>query len=413
MNILCLMGLFPEEYEDEILRDSLSGVQNAANKLQWAIVEGLSSIDNIRTNILNSLFIGSYPRKYKKAIIPSFAFQVKGKTCGMNVGFLNLCGIKYISKYYGLKKKLDQWIKNDVDKEKIIIAYAMTSPVVELLRYVKKKYPNVKCILFVPDLPEYMDITNKSILYNIVKKRHISHLRRNIGEIDGYVFLTDYMKEWFEGDVSYTVIEGIYKAPQDVSETLVSKEKVILYAGGLNEQYGVKDLVEAFLKTRQDDWKLELIGDGPLLPALRQMASNHPYLVIRGSLPNCDVLKRQKQASILVNPRRGEQAFTKYSFPSKTIEYLASGTPMIGYKLPGIPDEYFEYIYEALPVEHGLEDCLKKVMLLSEQERNEFGLSAKRFIQNEKNANKQCAKIIELIDCIHINSASQESRGNR
>lgn len=413
MNVLCLMGLFPEEYQDEILRDSLSGVQNAANKLQWAIVDGLINQENTRVGVLNSLFIGSYPRKYKKAFIPSFPFQVDGKELGINVGFLNLPGLKYLSKYRGLKKKIRQWVKGDADEEKVIIAYAMTSPVVELLCYTKKKYPSVKCVLFVPDLPEYMDVANKSFLYNIIKKCHISHLRRNIKEIDGYVFLTDYMKEWFGEDVCYTVVEGIYRGPQEPSEAPVSKAKVILYAGGLSEQYGVLDLVNAFLKVREEDWTLELIGDGSLLPHLKQMAVDHPWLVIRGLLPNSEVLKRQKQASVLVNPRRGEQAFTKYSFPSKTIEYLASGTPMVGYRLPGIPDEYFEYIYEVSPDEHGLEDCLKKVMLLSERERNEFGLSAKHFIQNEKNAAKQCANIMVLIEGIMTRCTNPKNRGSK
>ena len=413
MNVLCLMGLFPKEYEDEILKDSLSGVQNAANKLQWAIVDGLNNSENIQTRILNSLFIGSYPRKYKKAIIPSFPFQVGGKELGMNVGFWNLPGIKYLSKYHGLKKKLDQWIKSDANGEKVVIAYALTSPVVELLRYIKKKYPSVKCVLFVPDLPEYMDVTNKSLLYSIIKKWHISHLRKNIKEIDGYVFLTDYMKEWFDWDICYTVVEGIYKTPPNSSETEISKEKVILYAGGLNEQYGVLALVDAFLKTKEKEWTLELVGDGPLLPTLKRIAVDHPDLVIRGLLPNSEVLKRQKQVSLLVNPRRGEQVFTKYSFPSKTIEYMASGTPMVGYRLPGIPDEYFEYIYEVSPYDHGLEECLKKVMLLSEQERNEFGLSAKHFIQTEKNEAKQCAKILKLVESLVMRCANPESRGSK
>lgn len=400
MDILCLMGLFPEEYEAEILKASLSGVQNAANKLQWAIVDGLNNQENAQISILNSLFVGSYPRKYKKAIIPSFVFQVKGKQQGMNVGFLNLPFIKFLSKYCGLKKRLNQWAQSDTDGKKVLIAYAMTSPVVELLNAVKNKYPNVKCILFVPDLPEYMDVTNKSLLYSIVKKRHISHLRRNMNRIDGYVFLTEYMKEWFDREVCYTVVEGIYKETPNSPEEPTGKEKVVLYAGGLSEQYGVLELVDAFLHAKEEGWKLELVGDGPLLPALKQLEQEHDCLLVRGLLPNSEVLKRQKQVSILVNPRKGQQTFTKYSFPSKTIEYMASGTPMVGYRLPGIPEEYFEHIYEATPEAGGLEACLKKVMLLSEQERNQFGLSAKQFIQKEKNATKQCAKIMELIESI-------------
>ena len=47
-DIVCLTGLFPEEYVDEINKYSLTGVQNAANKLQWGIVKGLDGLGENR-----------------------------------------------------------------------------------------------------------------------------------------------------------------------------------------------------------------------------------------------------------------------------------------------------------------------------------------------------------------------------
>lgn len=44
-------------------------------------------------------------------------------------------------------------------------------------------------------------------------------------------------------------------------------------------------------------------------------------------VPNSGVLKAQSESEILVNPRNDNNEFTKYSFPSKVIEYLGSGTP--------------------------------------------------------------------------------------
>ena len=90
MECLCLMGLFPKEYESTILNDSVYGIQNAANKLQWAIVDGLKEQKDVHLSVLNSLYIGSFPRKYKKMRIPSFSFKVGSTEEGYNVGFINI-----------------------------------------------------------------------------------------------------------------------------------------------------------------------------------------------------------------------------------------------------------------------------------------------------------------------------------
>ena len=398
MNILFLTGLFPLNYEHEIIRNSLSGVQNAANKLQWAIVDGLNDQPDVNLTIVNSVFIGSYPLRYKKLVIPSFAFNIGDKGQGINVGFFNIPVLKYFSKYFGLKRKVDGWIASRKDSEMVIIAYAMTSPIVELLNYVKKRYPQIKCILIVPDLPEFMDVTNKSLLYSLVKRMHVQHLKKKVGLVNGFVLLTDHMKEWFADEVAYTVVEGVCSCGNISPCKRSNKEKVILYSGGLCEEYGVLDLVNAFLSIGNEDWGIEIIGDGPLLDSLKQVSIENNQIVIRGPLPNVEVVKRQKEVSILINPRKPHQEFTKYSFPSKTIEYMASGTPMIGYRLPGIPDEYFNYMFEVPSKDDGLKTCLNQVMMLSELERIQKGMEAKKFVLNEKNPQRQCEKIIHLIN---------------
>ena len=135
-----------------------------------------------------------------------------------------------------------------------------------------------------------------------------------------------------------------------------------------------------------------------MLAKLKEIADRERFISVRGVLPNAEVLKRQKQVSVLVNPRKANRDFTKYSFPSKTIEYMASGTPMMGYRLHGVPDEYYEYIFEIAEEENGLENCLKKVMTLSSDERERVGMLAERFIRYEKNGVKQCRKIIDLVE---------------
>lgn len=398
MEILCLMGLFPNEYENQILSDSISGVQNAANKLQWSIVDGLCMQENVDLHIVNSVFVGSFPTKYRNFLIPSFEFSFGDGLNGKNTGFLNLPLIKFFSKYFHVKKELDRWLAENGDKERVVIAYAMTTPWIELLDYIKSKAPDVKCVLIVPDLPEYMDFSKRSLFRKILKNKHIKHLHKKVDAIDGYVLLTEYMRDWFEKEIKYTVVEGIYSNNLDLGFCEIGdREKTILYTGGLFSAYGVQELVDAFRKLDVAEWKLELIGDGKLLPELKAIASKDHRIIVRGRMPNCEVLKREKQVSILINPRRGDQDFTKYSFPSKTIEYMASGTLMVGYALPGIPKEYEKYYYRIDNSADGLINALKCVINMTTEERECMGKAARQFIIDNKNSQAQGKKMLDFI----------------
>lgn len=403
MEILCLMGLFPKEYEKEINEKSSRGVQNAANKLQWGIVQGLSDQPDVNVTIFNSLYIGSYPKRYKDLYIPSFNFAHREGANDKNIGYTNLSVFKTFSRYHTLKKEIKRWLDDHQDKEVAVVAYAMTSPFVELLNFISKKYPKVKTCLIVPDLPEYMNATaQSSIIYSTLKKVQIRHFKRELKSVNGYVLLTKYMAEWFDWDIKYTVVEGIsLKTKADLSKTNnVKKEKSILYAGLLEEKYGVIDLVNSFIEIDDDEWVLDLFGSGSALEQIKRIATNHKNINVHGRVPNSEVLEYQKRSSILVNPRNDNNTFTKYSFPSKIIEYMGSGTPMVAYKLAGMPDEYTEYFYVVEPIENGLQTCMRRVMSLSDEDRNQMGMNALAFIVREKSAKKQGEKIVELLQSL-------------
>lgn len=402
MDVLCLMGLFPKEYESTILKNSKGGVQNAANKFQWAIVNGLDGIENVQFKIVNSLYIGSYPKRYKELKIPSFKFSHSDNAKDINVGFTNLTMLKNYSRYKGIKKQIDEWAKEKNEDQKVLLAYAMTSPFVEILNYVKRKYPHIICCLVVPDLPEFMNASSmEKSLYKKAKKLQINHFKRNLKKVDCYVFLTKFMEEWFDWNVKYTVVEGISsktKVDLEKPDQIKEKRKSILYAGMIEEKYGVVDLVKAFMRIDNDEWSLELFGNGSSVNTIRELSKNDSRIHLRGLVPNAQVLREQKEVELLVNPRNDTQSFTKYSFPSKVIEYMGSGTPMIGYKLSGMPEEYKKYFYCVNNTENGLYDTLKMAMELSSKERNEMGVRAQEFIVTKKTAVVQCKKIVEMLD---------------
>ena len=175
----------------------------------------------------------------------------------------------------------------------------------------------------------------------------------------------------------------------------ITPEKVCIYAGGLYEKYGVKNLVEAFKLLKQKDVKLHLFGEGDLEEYLNKIEDNR--IQYFGVVENEKIVEEEIKATLLINPRFSNEEYTKYSFPSKNMEYMASGTPILTTKLPGMPTEYYKYIYyfEEESIE-GMKNKLEQILNLEAKELNKKGKEAKQFVLNKKNNIIQSKKIMGL-----------------
>jgi glycosyltransferase involved in cell wall biosynthesis len=197
------------------------------------------------------------------------------------------------------------------------------------------------------------------------------------------------------------VVEGVYKHQNHENITQAESYNTILYSGGLSKRYGIVELLRAFEGIKSTNYRLWFCGSGDAENEIELYAKNDKRVTHWGQLPHLEVLKLQKRATVLVNPRKSEGIFTKYSFPSKTIEYLASGRPTIMNRLDGIPDEYFDYCFvPESEDEEGLRQCIINVCEKPSSELTTFGIKAKDFILKNKNPQAQAQKIYDLINTL-------------
>lgn len=394
---LFLTGLFPKETEDEIFRDSFKSVQSAANVLQWNITDGFDKNLEEPIKILNSLYIGSWPKRYKKLFIPTYSFKHCENADDLNVGFCNLAGYRIFSKGRTLNREVKKWIKSTPEK-KVIIAYAMTDVMINALYKAKKIDKDIKTCLIVPDLPQFMNTgVARSKAYNFLKAIDMKSQKTKIPHIDSFVFLTEQMNDKIKAK-KYAVVEGI--AGDKYSEADFDKKlkKAILYTGSLNSKYGIINLVDAFMKIDDPEYRLILCGSGDAVSYIKEAQKKDKRIDYRGMLPHKEVLELQTSATVLVNPRQNNEEYTKYSFPSKTMEYMLSGTPVVMYKLDGIPDEYDKYLsYVCDDSPESLKDALMRVCEMSEKEIKEIGQRSRKFVLENKNSAIQVKKILDML----------------
>jgi glycosyltransferase involved in cell wall biosynthesis len=311
-------------------------------------------------------------------------------------------GMSRVSRYFSLKPHIAKWVEDKKNKRKVIIAYAATPVFTGLLRLVKKLDSAVTTILIVPDLPQYMNISRgKSFAYRNLKKLETRKILKDIEFVDGFVLLTEHMKSAFGIKAPYVVMEGIAADPFDGTVIEGDKDRdgtrTVLYSGALSEEYGVNDLVNAFARLPNPEFRLVICGEGVSEDFIRREARKDPRINYMGLVARNEVLKLQKAATILINPRSNEHEYAKYSFPSKILEYMSSGTPVAAYRLDGVPPEYYRHMYIIEGCEHAIYKALVEALSKTDEELSAKGRNARAFVMTEKNAAVQTMKIVGLI----------------
>lgn len=191
-------------------------------------------------------------------------------------------------------------------------------------------------------------------------------------------------------------MEGIYE-PRKFN--IVKKHpKTILYTGKLDARFGIHELVDNFSKLKDPDYRLWICGNGLDREYVKNKAKEDSRIIYYGQVKQERVFDMQREASLLINPRKPEGEYTKYSFPSKTMEYMASGTPTLMYRLPGMPEEYVPYV--ALFKDSSDEEMARTMeewLNKPQPELDAFGVKAREFIMNNKTADKQIDRFMNFI----------------
>ncbi len=396
MDIVFLTNLYPKENDKEVRSKMSVDMNDAANALQWNLVNGIDAQCGGKLTLVNRLPVFSFPKHYPEAFIKSFSFAHKEGADDINPGFCNITGIKQFTGKRPFIRQVMKRLKNN--SESVILIYSLHPLFLETAKRVKKKYPKAKIYAIVADLPQF-SANLKGIVGKAFQKNGVSRVYSLLSHVDGFILLTEQMADKLGIKVPHIVMEGIAptRAVTPKKENENGKIK-LLYTGSMNLQYGICVLLEAFSATSNDALELHLCGLGNAEDTVKEYAKKDKRIIFHGKVPHAEVLKLQSEADILINPRQNTEEFTKYSFPSKNLEYLSSGKPLVAYKLDGIPDEYDDYIiYPENNTPKELVKVLERLAAMTPSERKDIGDRAKKFIDREKNYIAQTGRILEFM----------------
>ncbi len=246
----------------------------------------------------------------------------------------------------------------------------------------------------VTDVPELM-VTGHS-------EKQVKLCHKVINNCDKYVFLTEAMNERLNPKRKpYIIIEGVCDSHVDEQSVsrLENSIKKCFYAGLLDAEYGVKNMVEGFIRADIDGAELHICGKGPYEEELKSIAEKDKRVIFHGSVLNKDVVIMEKNCDLLINPRPVSGEFTLFSFPSKILEYMSSGTATLATELPGIPKEYFEYLLKIDDdTSSGIAKAIKNALARTKSELHIVGRNAQKWVVANKSQKQQGLRLLELIN---------------
>ena len=366
-----------------------------------ALMEGFNRI-NAEIDIFSFPMIPAFPKCDKLFWGAEKEALSSGYTTNW-IPTINITGLKQWSQAVKSRGIIKSWLRENQWEEKCVLIYSVYQPIAKnIIRYCKKN--NTKCFAIIPDLPRDMYSNSKiNPLKKLLSRFYVKNALKLQGQFDGYVYLTEAMKNVINPSAPYVIVEGIASEFPNY-KTEKSEPPAVMYAGALSEKYGVANLIEAFLKLPEGSAQLWLFGYGDYSEKVNEYAKKYPQIKYFGRVERSEILKHEQEASLLVNVRNVRDEFTAYSFPSKTIEYMNSGTSLLTTRLPGIPSDYYNY---AFFIEDNSVDSIyvgmKNALNAGKQQLNSVGKSAKEFIEKEKNAEKQADKIYKfLLDRVQI-----------
>lgn len=124
-----------------------------------------------------------------------------------------------------------------------------------------------------------------------------------------------------------------------------STKKKIVYTGSLMYYDGTEELLNAVSRLSNEDIELKVYGNGPLKSMVETYASQYEHINYMGYLSNEKIGRVLQEADFLINPRISYFYTDIFGFPSKMVEYLLSGTPVITTSFSAMPKEYRDFVY--------------------------------------------------------------------
>ncbi len=184
------------------------------------------------------------------------------------------------------------------------------------------------------------DYSGAECFRSLPRKLYAMVMKASFRRFDTVVGLSKKISPMLRKEQKFVLMEGgIDRALYDYFQDPPRQDNTtctILYAGLLEQVTGI-DLLLSAVNMLPASFPVRILftGKGSMMDAVKEAAASDPRISYLGHLPYEEYLEVIKGADILINPRNMNLPENRNNFPSKILEYLCSGKPVISTRFIG------------------------------------------------------------------------------
>ena len=346
--------------------------------------------------------------------IPSFSggkFFIKGEKVildsGREVYLLPTLNIKFLKNlFWGiwLLFYVKKWAKKNRSEERNILVYNIyTPPISWINKAARTTQSRLTVILYdlgVP--PTRLGLSKLTMLgYRMMEKE----AHKYIPQLDGRVVINESIIEHYSPGKDYILIDGgISRGVIDrlfpIKENSFGPLRLVC-AGMLWDQNGTK-LILSMLKQHPDlDVIVHFAGQGVDVPLIVDAATKDVRIRYEGVLNMDELFSLYEKSDILLNLRLEEEI--DFHFPSKLLEFLATGKHVISTPIAHAERDYGQFISILHNItSDGLAEKIQELDRMGRTELVKRGKEAREYMIANRQWNERTK---EILNYLHINES--------
>jgi glycosyltransferase involved in cell wall biosynthesis len=340
--IIYFGGALPKEIENLISRvDRVPHI--ASQKFSWSVIRSLNKQFDTVYNI-SSCDILNYPSA-RKLFFSSQNFS-RDNVDGFFIGFINLILLKHLTRMLALLIVTPVVILRL--RAGYMLVHGSHTPFMLAALFSKWLF-GVRIAILLTD-QHGREVPSDGRWGRFLRSLDTSLMRALLLRFDAHVCLSEAFIAKYSLKNAY-VVPGILNEKFKISifKNNLSKPMMknfnIVFAGGVVIENGIDSLLRAVHLIKNPNLRLFIYGAGALVGDVQAASRDDARIQYGGVLHGDELTKALLRASLLINPRPIGDEYAQTSFPSKLIEYMATGVPTLTTRLVSIPKELEDCLY--------------------------------------------------------------------